>query len=501
MSTIIEQPIPLPSPETCFRWPITVAKDMADSIHLHVLNMLSRSRLVRNVEGIQLVRKEDILSMEEVLGSGAFSQVTAVTTTDGQKYACKHLKQTLMSQPESFRLAASELAYEAHVLASFDHPHILKIRGWAYNGIASFEEGWHDSFFLLLDKLEETLDQRIDRWLAEEHNVTCNTILSQQQTRSTSPLYHQINPCILGGLSPPQTIPSVVVNHSLDQQQQQHILDLRYQQQYLEKLGIVSGIASALQYIHDRGVIFRDLKPNNIGFLDGRVQLFDFGLSRELPSLDTSTPFEMSGKVGTLRYMSPEIALSQSYNLSADVYSLAMVSYEMLSLQKPFEGWTRDMHTAFVCTQGLRPDTSNCLIGIPFGMRILLEQSWHTNPSVRPTMSGILSEVHVMEEQQLIKVNDMQLQMMELSRQMEMAQAQQEAAAVAELATATAVAQASAALAQQQAVDMAFLHAAATASSCSSSSPWKQHFRGASSDSCNETAETSYMSDDSYGFF
>lgn len=497
MSILIEQPIPLPSPETCFRWPTIVAKDMADSIHLHVLNMLSRSRLVRNVEGIQLVRKEDILSLEEVLGSGAFSQVTAVTTTDGQKYACKHLKQTLMSQPESFRLAASELAYEAHVLASFDHPHILKIRGWAYNGIASFEEGWHDSFFLLLDKLEETLDQRIDRWVAEEHNVTCNTILSQQ-TRSTSPLCHQLNSCILGGLSPPQTIPSVV-NHSIDQQQQ-HVLDLRYQQRYLEKLGIMSGVASALQYIHERGVIFRDLKPNNIGFLDGRVQLFDFGLSRELPSLDTSIPFEMSGKVGTLRYMAPEIALSQSYNLSADVYSLAMVSYEMLSLQKPFEGWTRDMHTAFVCTQGLRPDTSNCLIGIPFGMRILLEQSWHTNPSIRPTMPGILGEVHAMEEQQLLKVNDMQLQMMELSRQMEIAKAQQEAAAVAEFATATAVVQASAALAQQQAVDMAFLHAAAAAS-CSPSSQRKQHFRCASGESCNETAETSYMSDDSYGIF
>jgi serine/threonine protein kinase len=66
---------------------------------------------------------------------------------------------------------------------------------------------------------------------------------------------------------------------------------------YLEKLGVCVEIASALAYLHSKCVIFRDLKPNNIGFLNGRVQLFDFGLSRELPSLNLEEPFEMSGKV------------------------------------------------------------------------------------------------------------------------------------------------------------------------------------------------------------
>jgi serine/threonine protein kinase len=247
-----------------FKWSKGVAKKMADQIHSQVRDMLRQSRLVRQAEGIELVRRGDIFEVNQILGSGAFSEVTAVTLRDGRRFACKNLKQKLMSQPDNFRLAAAEMACEAHMLASFDHPHILKIRGWAYNGIASFEEGYHNSFFLLLDQLDETLDNRITRWQAEE----------EQRQR-----------IIL-------TTPSV----GYDEHYHQNI--------YVEKLRILLGIGSALEYLHERGVIFRDLKPNNIGFFNGnQVQLFDFGLSRELPQLNTNQKFEMSGKVGTLRYM------------------------------------------------------------------------------------------------------------------------------------------------------------------------------------------------------
>ena len=416
----------------CHRWPAHMAKNMADSIHEQVMDTLSQSRLVCKPHGIQLVRREDIICVEKILGTGAFSQVSSVIASDGLRYACKHLMPKLMDEPDSFRLAAAELACEAHMLASFDHPNILKVRGWARNGVASFEEGCADSFFLLLDLLEETLDHRIDRWVAEERHAA----LIEQES-----LTHAANPSALAQFwrrlrHPSSSCPSARMPES----QQEHAMTLNYKNVYTEKLQIMTDIASALEYIHERGVIFRDLKPNNIGFLGNRrVQLFDFGLSRELPSLDTSVPFEMSGKVGTLRYMAPEVALHQPYNIAADVYSWAMVSYELLGLQKPFHNWTRAMHSEWVCKRGVRPDTSSktVLHPIPLDMCVILDQAWNSHPARRPTVSQISSQLQFLMRRHLLLLGEQQLQI-QLSQQLEVErQTQHVAAAVLLSATAS----------------------------------------------------------------
>jgi serine/threonine protein kinase len=141
------------------------------------------------------------------------------------------------------------------------------------------------------------------------------------------------------------------------------------------------------------------LKPNNIGFLKGRVQLFDFGLSRELPQLDVHMPFEMSGKVGTLRYMAVEVALHRPYNVAADVYSWSMVCYELVTLQKPFGGWTRDMHNNLVCGKGVRPEFTS---DISYPLKHLLEQCWAQKARDRPNMRQVVDQLRVMEEEQLL---------------------------------------------------------------------------------------------------
>ena len=386
-----------------------MARRMTDLIHNEVKSMVSSSRLVRQVDDVELVERTE-LRIGRLLGQGAFSEVHEVMRTteapgvNGRRktFAMKHVKGKLMSQQDNFRLAAAELAVEAHMLASFDHPNIVKVRGWAANGVASFSTGRHDSFFLLLEKLDETLDQRITRlqqlqarWKTDDDHDTLSHSsngLMADLWRRISQVHHQHQ---------------MSQQDALETQQQEQRRALRQQhreQVYLEKLNICHEIALALSYLHEKGVIFRDLKPNNIGFLNGQVKLFDFGLSRELPEKNLEEPFRMSGKVGTLRYMAIEVASHQAYNVSADVYSWAMVSYEIMSLQKPFSGWTRDMHSNLVCGRGARPDlvSNDNLFSLSRPVQSLLEAAWCQQPHQRPSMASVCQETHRLQEEQMI---------------------------------------------------------------------------------------------------
>ena len=403
-------------------WPEHVSRRMADYIHAEVKEMVSQSRLVRKSDGIALVHRHEIL-VGELLGRGAFSEVHRIQVAGNHgngprpTFAMKHLKQKLMSQPDNFRLAASELAVEAHMLASFDHPNIISIHGWAANGVASFTQGGHDSFFLLLDCLDETLDCRIQRWQKQQqHNAHHIQQQHQEQQMGTMNMVADLwrrfshNELSNGGH---------MSGHG--------VLDEEWQLLFLEKLGIVTEIAAALSYLHEKRVIFRDLKPNNIGFLNGRVKLFDFGLSRELPGNgDLSQPFEMSGKVGTLRYMATEVAMHQPYNVSADVYSWAMVAYEVMTLEKPFAGWTRDMHANLVCGRGARPELNT----VPLALRSVLPICWDQTPQNRPTMLAVHHKMRLLEEEQVLVLKQHQLhqeqqrlQQQELLQQQQMQQA------------------------------------------------------------------------------
>jgi hypothetical protein len=98
--------------------------------------------------------------------------------------------------------------------------------------------------------------------------------------------------------------------------------------------------------------------------------------------------------------MAPEIASHHPYNVSADVYSWAMVSYEVFMLEKPFQGWTRDMHSNLVCGRGARPDVA----ALPGPISAILELCWHQSAYRRPTMRAVEQQMKMLEERQLIIV-------------------------------------------------------------------------------------------------
>lgn len=104
-----------------------------------------------------------------------------------------------------------------------------------------------------------------------------------------------------------------------------------------EILRITKDIASALDYVHERGFIHCDVKPDNILFRhDGSAVLTDFGIATAASSAIKNP--ELKAVAGTPHYMSPEQTQGKSLDGRSDLYSLGILLYEMLSGEPPFKG-------------------------------------------------------------------------------------------------------------------------------------------------------------------
>ncbi|MBL8251883.1 MAG: protein kinase, partial [Candidatus Competibacter sp.] len=102
-----------------------------------------------------------------------------------------------------------------------------------------------------------------------------------------------------------------------------------------DALAISRAIASALQYAHSRNIIHRDIKPQNILFREnGSPVLTDFGIAKTLGGNTIMTRTGLS--IGTPRYMSPEQIRGQAVDARADLYSLGVLFYEMLTGHVPY---------------------------------------------------------------------------------------------------------------------------------------------------------------------
>ena len=108
-----------------------------------------------------------------------------------------------------------------------------------------------------------------------------------------------------------------------------------------ESLGLVRGIAAALDYAHRQNVVHRDIKPENVMLQDGEAVVMDFGIGKAVSAAADDTLTQTGMVVGTPAYVSPEQAAGETrIDGRSDQYSLACVLYEMLSGRKPFAGPT-----------------------------------------------------------------------------------------------------------------------------------------------------------------
>jgi serine/threonine protein kinase len=181
------------------------------------------------------------------------------------RFSVKMLRPTMVDNAHKFANGAIDLTLEVAYLTKLNHPNIIQVYGISTRGPEGYYTGRHDSFALIVDCLTETLRDWMQRWCANDKTTPRPFWTRYTKKRGKN---------------------SVASVSSL-----------------LERLRIAAEIASGLSHIHSQRIIYRDLKPSNIGFdIHNKVKIFDFGLCEELPA-DADPGFQyvhdLSGGVGT----------------------------------------------------------------------------------------------------------------------------------------------------------------------------------------------------------
>jgi eukaryotic-like serine/threonine-protein kinase len=139
-----------------------------------------------------------------------------------------------------------------------------------------------------------------------------------------------------------------------------------------------AGLTAAISYLHERGVVHRDLKPGNIFLENGNVKVGDFGLARFISGSQRNA---LTQSIGTVHYMAPEISTG-NYNKQVDIYAAGIILYEMLTGQVPFDGESAgEILMKHLTTP---PDLSR----VPAEFRRILERALSKDPARRyPSMA------------------------------------------------------------------------------------------------------------------
>jgi tetratricopeptide (TPR) repeat protein len=161
-------------------------------------------------------------------------------------------------------------------------------------------------------------------------------------------------------------------------------------------VGVLRDVARALGYSHQRQVVHRDIKPDNVLLSGGTAVVTDFGIAKAISAARTDqesgTLTQLGTSLGTPAYMSPEQAAGDpSVDHRADIYSLGCMAYELLTGKPPFADRAPARMLAAHITESpgqltaLRPDT-------PPALDQLVMQCLEKDPSARPQSGGDIVE-------------------------------------------------------------------------------------------------------------
>ncbi|KAL0408716.1 UNVERIFIED_CONTAM: Integrin-linked protein kinase [Sesamum radiatum] len=166
-------------------------------------------------------------------------------------------------------------------------------------------------------------------------------------------------------------------------------------------------IARGMAYLHSEPnvIIHRDLKPRSVGFMLGmfclsntsadHLKVGDFGLSKLIRVQHSHDVYKLTGETGSYRYMAPEVFKHRKYDKKVDVFSFAMILYEMLEGEPPLSHY-EPYEAARYVAEGHRPMFR--AKGFVPELRELTEQCWAADMNQRPPFLEILKRLEKIKE-------------------------------------------------------------------------------------------------------
>jgi serine/threonine protein kinase len=313
--------------------------------------------MTQNEDMDQLTRygKDDINRISK-LGEGCFTNVFLVSSPQSKhQMALKCLDQKKIRSPSEFLGASRDLICEATFLSELEHPNIVAIHGVCMDTVAESYTGQGEGYFVLTDVMQATLKDRLALWRNDPSSYKKRGIAKRLMNKGAN-------------------------QEKLEPDAMKYRID-----------SVALGVADAMNHIHKRDIILRNLNPGNIGFNEatGKVCLFDFGNARHLKDCEHDLIS------GLPNYMAPEVMRAEGYSFASDVYSFAMVLYEVCSLRKltarefkPFSVHTGTPDSALVRPNGF--DSRPSLDCIPCkDSQYLIEDCWCSDPALRPSFEQI----------------------------------------------------------------------------------------------------------------
>ena len=209
----------------------------------------------------------------------------------------------------------------------------------------------------------KAVDQRLNRFVAVK--ILRDELARDEEFRAR----FQIEAQAVAMLSHPNIVSVYDVSHTEDVEYiVMELIEGVTLMQYMQKRGALGWkealhfsvqITKALEHAHNKGIVHRDIKPQNIMILrDGTIKVADFGIA----ALESTQEQRSDQTVGSVHYIAPEQARGETPDTRSDIYSLGVVMYEMLTGKMPYDGETAEQialkHIAGIAVppQEINPD-------------------------------------------------------------------------------------------------------------------------------------------------